>query len=155
MFTHCPECNTAFRVTAQVLQQAGGRVRCGGCGSAFSAIDYLSEEMPARRPDSHEQGEAEASFELPSDEEFAKQSTALLETLDKLAGPDEVRIEDTGVEWRVIDENEALAGAASDASDDSDDSAGWYMDDVDGELDDIRPEFDEEKFGNGKPAATE
>ena len=42
----------------------------------------------------------------------AEQSAALLKTLDDLAGPD-IRIEDTGVEWRVLDEDE-LGEAAGD-----------------------------------------
>ena len=28
MYTQCPECGTAFRVTAEVLRQAAGKVRC-------------------------------------------------------------------------------------------------------------------------------
>ena len=35
----------------------------------------------------------------------AEQSAALLKTLDELAGSD-IRIEDTGVEWRVLDDDE-------------------------------------------------
>ena len=36
------------------------------------------------------------------------------QTLDELAGPDAVRIEDTGVEWRVLDTDSAgSAGPAS------------------------------------------
>ena len=46
MYTQCPECSTAFRVTADVLKQAAGKVRCGGCGNAFNALEYLSEAMP-------------------------------------------------------------------------------------------------------------
>ena len=46
MYTQCPDCSTAFRVTANVLKQAAGKVRCGGCGHAFNALDYLSESLP-------------------------------------------------------------------------------------------------------------
>ena len=46
MYTQCPECEVAFRVTADVLKQAAGKVRCGGCGVAFNALAHLSEEMP-------------------------------------------------------------------------------------------------------------
>ncbi|MGI9271510.1 MAG: MJ0042-type zinc finger domain-containing protein, partial [Woeseiaceae bacterium] len=38
MYTQCPECDVAFRVTAEVLKQAAGKVRCGGCGVAFNAL---------------------------------------------------------------------------------------------------------------------
>ena len=96
MFTQCPECQIAFRVTAKVLQQAEGNVRCGGCGHAFNALHYLSEEMPGRAD--ADDGAAEA----PADE-LAETSRRLLATLDELAGPGDVRIEDTGVEWRVLD----------------------------------------------------
>ena len=48
MYTQCPDCSTAFRVTADILKQAAGKVRCGGCGNAFNALEYLSESMPER-----------------------------------------------------------------------------------------------------------
>ena len=95
MYTQCPECHTAFRVTARVLQQAGGRVRCGGCSSAFNALDYLSEELPASRDDA-------TLPDQPTDADT--QSKKLLETLDQLAGSENVVIEDTGVEWQVLEE---------------------------------------------------
>jgi predicted Zn finger-like uncharacterized protein len=88
MYTQCPECHTAFRVTARVLQQAGGRVRCGGCSSAFNALEYLSEELPAADPDP----------------DTDSQNKKLLDTLNQLAGPENVIIEDTGVEWQVLEE---------------------------------------------------
>mgnify|MGYP001822985426 CR=1 FL=1 len=50
MYTQCPDCSTAFRVTADVLKQAAGKVRCGECGQAFNALDFLSESMPKQPP---------------------------------------------------------------------------------------------------------
>ncbi len=47
MYTQCPECGTSFNVTVDVLKQAIGKVRCGGCGIAFNALEYLSEQKPA------------------------------------------------------------------------------------------------------------
>jgi len=118
MYTQCPDCSTAFRVTADVLKQAAGKVRCGGCGIAFNALSYLSESMPEQlapnkaddelpelKPDSR------PSDGLPTSISAA-QSAALLKTLDELAGSD-IRIEDTGVEWRVLDDDE-LGEAAGD-----------------------------------------
>ena len=114
MFTQCPDCDTAFRVTADVLKQAAGKVRCGGCGNAFNALEFLSEEKPvieakpeARNEDRELQAEV-ATEDVASEGPraiSAAQSAALLKTLDQLAGS-EVRIEDTGVEWRVVDEDE-------------------------------------------------
>lgn len=119
MYTQCPECDVAFRVTAAVLKQAAGKVRCGGCGVAFNALLHLSEELPATsvptdpEPYAPEiqapQLEADLSSELeagaPPKSISAAQSAALLKTLDQLAG-DDIRIEDTGIEWRVLDPDE-------------------------------------------------
>jgi predicted Zn finger-like uncharacterized protein len=106
MFTECPECSITFRVTAKVLQQAGGRVRCGGCGNAFSALDHLTEELPPSLIEP-------AGDDLTSDEKFKETSRQLLKTLNELAGPEEVVIEDTGMEWRVLDDEEEDAAAAA------------------------------------------
>jgi len=115
MYTQCPDCSTAFRVTAEVLKQAAGKVRCGGCGIAFNALEYLSEQLP-QQPATTDAGAPlpELTAEPRKREEnspmaiSAEQSAALLKTLDELAGSD-IRIEDTGVEWRVLDDDDAAA----------------------------------------------
>ena len=117
MYTQCPDCSTAFRVTAEILKQAAGKVRCGGCGNAFNALEYLSESMPEQAtPKEPEEHLPELTPEpLPGSVPAsisAEQSAALLKTLDELAGSD-IRIEDTGVEWRVLDDDE-LGEAAAD-----------------------------------------
>jgi predicted Zn finger-like uncharacterized protein len=118
MFTQCPECNTAFRVTAEVLKRAAGQVRCGGCGIAFNALEHLSEERPKSAPwaKPNERApeltpETDNSADSLPKSISAEQSAALLKTLDELAGSN-IKIEDTGVEWRVLD---------SDSSDDEPD----------------------------------
>ena len=116
MYTQCPDCGVAFRVTAEVLRMAAGKVRCGGCGVAFNALEHLSEEKPLARPSADqapdpdlpeltpdEPGELKA--DTPPETISAEQSAALLKTLDQLAGED-IRIEDTGIEWRVLDPDE-------------------------------------------------
>jgi len=105
VYTQCPECQVAFRITAQVLQKARGRVRCGGCGSAFSAIDHLSEQLPgsASNP-SPDAEQARGTNGTPDDD--ADKSKALLASLAGLAGDEQVRIEDTGIEWRVLDNDD-------------------------------------------------
>ncbi|MCP4300465.1 MAG: DUF3426 domain-containing protein [Gammaproteobacteria bacterium] len=120
MYTQCPDCSTAFRVTAEVLKQAAGTVRCGGCGNAFNALEYLSEDMPGQPAvQDHDEPLAQLTPEpLQTDEGVptsisAEQGAALLKTLDELAGSD-IRIEDTGVEWRVLDDDEASEAAADD-----------------------------------------
>jgi predicted Zn finger-like uncharacterized protein len=101
MYTQCPDCKVAFRITAEVLQQARGRVRCGSCGEAFNALDHLSESPPLH-----------AATPLARDPREEERSRELMETLDRLAGPEDVRIEDTGIEWRVVDEDEQDAPGA-------------------------------------------
>lgn len=120
MYTQCPECEIAFRVTADVLKQAAGMVRCGGCSHAFNALAFLSETMPMQAAaNSGDAAVPELKPEIidtdskPPRSISAEQSAALLKTLDELAGSD-IRIEDTGVEWRVLDEDEAAEPAADD-----------------------------------------
>ena len=142
MYTQCPECSSAFRVTAEVLRQAAGKVRCGGCGCVFSSIDYLSEQKPATAFPAPEGNQAESSPEPPrleADEspetDSAEDSAALFQTIDEFSGPD-IRIEDTGIEWRVLgtetDEEEEMVPTADgdDAGDGAEDagSTNWFMD---------------------------
>jgi predicted Zn finger-like uncharacterized protein len=145
MYTQCPDCEIAFKVTAEVLKQAAGMVRCGGCGNAFNSLKYLSEQMP-KQP-IRKESDAELPELKPEIIETggglpkaisAEQSAALLKTLDELAGSD-IRIEDTGVEWRVLDEEEAAAPAA----DDDDANLDPQLETVDEYLDDNPTPIDE------------
>ncbi len=43
MYTHCPECGTAFRITTGQLRMGQGRVQCAKCGTLFDAISSLSD----------------------------------------------------------------------------------------------------------------
>ncbi len=117
MYTQCPECSAAFRVTANDLKQAAGKVRCGGCGRAFDALEFLSEQLPAGESSG---GAGPKLPELKPDVPGKRRpktvspedSIALLKTLDQLAGSD-IRLEDTGIEWRVLDD-QALAALETD-----------------------------------------
>ncbi|MGQ0659213.1 MAG: DUF3426 domain-containing protein [Chromatiales bacterium] len=44
MLTRCPHCKTAYRLQAEQLQVARGRVQCGRCATQFDALDHLLEE---------------------------------------------------------------------------------------------------------------
>lgn len=44
MLTQCPNCETTFRVTAEILRVADGQVRCGRCQTQFDALERLIEE---------------------------------------------------------------------------------------------------------------
>ena len=140
MYTQCPECGTAFRVTAEVLKQAAGKVRCGGCSVAFNALDYLSEQKPAATPEPPADGSVPELTPEPTELKAgeppktisAERSAALLKTLDELAGSD-IRIEDTGVEWRVLDDYEEGAAEPLQQNEDADEledtgSMKWFID---------------------------
>ena len=110
MYTQCPDCSAAFLVTADDLKKAAGKVRCGGCGNPFDALQYLTETLPETHRESP--GETTLPELKPTSPESkpllpesisANESIALLQTLDELAGSD-IRIEDTGIEWRVLDD---------------------------------------------------
>jgi predicted Zn finger-like uncharacterized protein len=121
MYTQCPDCDTTFRVTAPDLQRAAGRVVCVGCTREFNALERLTEDAPAAT-------------------DRADDERTILETLDELTGPDEIRIEDTGVEWRVIVEDESadeglLQADESEAEPDGSSSGRWYIADITGEPD--------------------
>lgn len=44
MFTQCSNCDTVFKLSADLLRAAGGQVRCGNCGEVFNALARLSED---------------------------------------------------------------------------------------------------------------
>jgi predicted Zn finger-like uncharacterized protein len=138
MYTQCPDCDTAFRVTAPDLQRAAGRVVCIGCTREFNALERLTEGPPAASERAHDK-------------------RSILETLDELTGPHEIRIEDTGVEWRVIEEDEAadddlLQAGVSEAEVDESSSVRWYIADVADQLDNA-PDvaFDDAVADNPRP----
>lgn len=43
MYTHCPECNTAYRINVSQLRSGQGNVHCSRCGTIFDALGSLSE----------------------------------------------------------------------------------------------------------------
>ncbi|MEM8815203.1 MAG: DUF3426 domain-containing protein [Pseudomonadota bacterium] len=150
MYTQCPDCSAAFRVTAEVLKQAAGKVRCGGCGIAFNALEHLSEEKPeaATPPAPRDPQLPELTPDAPPDNDSPpppppaaitpEQSAALRQTLGKLSEND-IKLEDTGIEWRVT----------GDAAHDSD--ADTQSREIDSELLDLElPGSDD---GNGDGAA--
>jgi len=45
MYTQCPECETTFKLGADDLRRAKGKVRCGECDAVFNALEYLAEQV--------------------------------------------------------------------------------------------------------------
>ena len=135
MFTQCPDCQTTFRVSTKVLQQADGRVRCGGCGNAFNALEHLAED------DKHEaESEDQAVEQTTAPDDFkTDHDKELLDTLNKLAGP-EVRIEDTGVEWLVLDEDDEDEVSPESGGEGETDDTGSQRFVIEGDPDEEAPE---------------
>ena len=66
LLTRCPECDTTFRVTDELLKKASGQVRCGRCASVFNAYAELQE--PAARspqPEARRRGRKISAAETP------------------------------------------------------------------------------------------
>jgi predicted Zn finger-like uncharacterized protein len=47
VYTQCSECETVFKLSAEVLRAASGQVRCGRCGEVFNALARLAEDATA------------------------------------------------------------------------------------------------------------
>lgn len=62
MFTQCSNCETVFKLSAEVLRAAGGQVRCGKCGDVFNALAHLAED-----PSAFTTGETEIDLEARAD----------------------------------------------------------------------------------------
>lgn len=166
MYTQCPDCGVAFRVTAEVLKMAAGKVRCGGCGVAFNALEHLSETKPvapARQeqppdpdlPQLTPEEAPELEADTPPETISAEQSAALLKTLDELAGED-IRIEDTGTEWQVIDDDKADAAPAEDAPEEPADEPSQVIDEMLFDDDTVLPDdFDAVVEAPSKPKPAE
>jgi predicted Zn finger-like uncharacterized protein len=105
VFTQCPQCETVFRISADVLGAAGGQVRCGRCGEVFDSLKRLAEEprMFAIGESTFEQ-EARAEHILESAEELPNaqpeeilelpaSATAGIANLEILDEPTDVRWE--------------------------------------------------------------
>ena len=123
MLTQCPNCQTTFRVTTEILRVADGQVRCGRCQTQFDALDRLIDENEAAPEQSvrtaRDRMPAAMSQASPRDievEEPAAQEDITLEGRHiEISGryrlPDSVRgepriREETVEEWVEIDDIE-------------------------------------------------
>ncbi len=71
LYTRCPTCTTAFKVTEKLLNAAAGKVRCGACLAIFQATDYMlkpTERKNTPEPVTTKQAETSAKItETPDD----------------------------------------------------------------------------------------
>lgn len=75
--THCPYCDTSFRVTAAQLQVAKGAVRCGHCQAVFNASEYLLDRQQANQQTS-ESGQMSAATDSRRKKSIAETTASKL-----------------------------------------------------------------------------
>jgi predicted Zn finger-like uncharacterized protein len=123
MLTQCPNCQTTFRVTTEILRVADGQVRCGRCQTQFDALERLIDENEAAEvPQGRAARGAGALPAAPSrievEEPTAQEDITLegrhIEISGRYRLPDSVRgepriREETVEEWVEIDDIEDAA----------------------------------------------
>lgn len=74
MKTHCPQCETMFRVTEEQVDLANGYVRCGVCQHVFNVFDVSrnfdlddDHQLPVDAPDSPDENNTSASDRVHDD----------------------------------------------------------------------------------------
>lgn len=126
MLTQCPNCETTFRVTAEILRVADGQVRCGRCHTQFDALERLIEEGDHAAAESgrflqtpsEPQHESIEVKEPDSMEEITLEGKRIeisgtYRMLDDDSGEEEIR-QETVEEWAEIDDSEAESNDAPD-----------------------------------------
>jgi len=111
VLTQCPNCDTTFRVTSEILRVAQGQVRCGRCETQFDALERLIEEDeladdPADDPDATAEVE-----QLDSDAEDLQLSEPDLDEEEAQREEEETQAE----EWVEFDDIEAESSTSEDA----------------------------------------
>lgn len=126
MLTQCPNCQTTFRVTTEILRVADGQVRCGRCQTQFDALERLIDENEAAGVQSGRAARdrapgAASSRDIEVDEPAAQEDITLegrhIEISGRYRMPDargETQIrEETIEEWVEIDDIEDAAEEAA------------------------------------------
>jgi predicted Zn finger-like uncharacterized protein len=158
MLTQCPNCQTTFRVTTEILRVADGQVRCGRCQTQFDALERLIDEnepvpSAARAPRT---SWAAASHPIEVEEPAAQEDITLegrhIEISGRYRMPDSPRgepqiREETVEEWVEIDD---IDEAASDAAESAVEEELIEADEQPGDIEVIEEEALEEAY---EPAA--
>ena len=123
MLTQCPNCQTTFRVTTEILRVADGQVRCGRCQTQFDALERLideneaASEQPSAEPRTPRAATARIEVEEPAAQEDITLEGRHIEISGRYRLPDsargEPRIREEKVEeWVEIDDIEDAADEA-------------------------------------------
>lgn len=126
MLTQCPNCQTMFRVTSEILRVADGQVRCGRCQRQFDALERLIEEnderdLPVRGTDRGVVEADEIEVEEPETHEDITMEGRHIEISGTYRVPDEFGNDSAAVqqetieEWVEIDDVDEQEGAVEHA----------------------------------------
>ena len=111
VFTQCSNCETVFKLSAEVLRAAGGQVRCGNCGEVFNALARLAEDANAFAVNNESSHDLETRADSILHEPAAPNPPRAEETSDDF-GPPGVEI----ARLQILDWNEADRTAAEAAA---------------------------------------
>ena len=116
--THCPNCQTCFKVTDEQLKLYNGKVRCGRCAFVFNALNHLIEveDMSAQTLHMPPNAVRQEKVEKPADKPVASTATATTtDTAPAAETPAEVT-ESAEVSPSDNDSQEEQQPAATDAN---------------------------------------
>lgn len=104
MQTQCPQCHTAFRVSAEQLELAAGKVRCGQCLHIFVASEHFIDEAATNSDTPDSPVEIDFSFDNSGFEMPAELFTGELSP---------VEIEVAEIDMPILDEPDAYIDETS------------------------------------------
>ena len=77
MYTECPHCHAIFRVTQAILQAAGGKVRCGECGTVFQAVKPAARQQASTGTPAEQAPPSRTAEKKPKPEAPREQKTRI------------------------------------------------------------------------------
>jgi predicted Zn finger-like uncharacterized protein len=108
LLTQCPNCQTTFRITSDILRVANGQVRCGRCQTQFDASQRLIEEESFFSEPVQPQADQQIEVEEPDAQEDITLEGNHIEitgTYRVLDDPDQPQVrQEVTEEWVEIDD---------------------------------------------------
>ena len=133
MFTQCPKCAATFRITAEQLKQAEGRVRCGKCQHVYDALN--PDDLPTAKGSERLPSWLNASDEIDDPENISHENSdhrplTVDDIAEAFSDPESTeKIPDDGLMDDAFDEEASgtiihIEGDEEDASGDTDEGPG-------------------------------
>jgi predicted Zn finger-like uncharacterized protein len=87
MYTRCPGCQAVYELSAALLSEASGVVRCGNCGKTFNTLSHLFADYPEEASEPIRGGGMPPLLEHP--ELVQAELPVAFEEFDNPAAPDD------------------------------------------------------------------